>query len=261
MDIISLYANKIDIFLLILVRMTGIFVVAPVFGARNFPTYMKIGLAFASAIIVTSVINPVNLSYFDSMIAYGILVFRELVVGIIIGFVAYLIFTAIFMAGEIIDMQMGFGVVNTIDPMSNVQVPMTGNFYYIFTILIFLLADGHHVLLSALFKSYDILPIGSVVFNNSLIDVMISLVTDMFIIGFKIAAPIVLAILVTDIGLGILTKTIPQLNVFVVGIPIKIFIGLLIITVTIPAFVGIIGVLKDGMNNDIFMVVKEMVPK
>lgn len=262
MDIISQYANKIDIFILVLVRMSGIFVVAPIFGAKNLPNYMKIGFAAVTSLIVASTINTTaQVFYNNSLLAYSVTVFKEFVVGLLIGFIAYLIFTAIYMAGEIIDVQMGFSVVNTMDPMNNIQVPMTGNFYYILSLLIFLMIDGHYMLLSAVFKSYDILPLGKAVISQEVVNTIVSLIGDIFVIGFKIAAPIVLAVLITDIGLGLLTKTIPQLNIFVVGLPMKIFIGLLVMFITIPAFVSIIDVLNTGVYNETSQLIKEMIPK
>lgn len=261
MDILNQYLNRIDLLILIIVRMAGIFVIAPVFGGRNFPAYMKIGFALITSIIITSTMQPINLDYYNSITGFGVLVFKEAIVGILIGYIGYLIFTAIYMAGEFIDMQMGFGIVNVMDPVSNVQMPVMGNFYYTFTILIFLLINGHHYFLAALFKSYDILPIGTAVFSNELLSTMTSLISDVFMIGFKIAAPVILASLIADIGLGILTKTIPQLNVFVVGIPVKIFIGMMIVAITIPAFVGIVEVLSSGIKTNTITVLKEMVPK
>lgn len=261
MDILNQYLNRIDLLILVLVRMVGIFVIAPFFGGRNFPSYMKIGFALMTSLIITSTMKPINLDYYNSVTAYGVLVFKEAIVGILVGFIGYLIFTTIYMAGEFIDMQMGFGIVNVIDPISNTQMPVMGNFYYTFTILIFLLINGHHYLLAALFKSYDILPVGTAVFNSELLGTMTSLIRDIFEIGFKIAAPIVLASLIADIGLGILTKSIPQLNVFMVGMPAKVFIGMLIVAFTIPAFVGIVDVLSSGISSNTITVLKEMVPK
>lgn len=262
MDIINHYISRIDLFILVLVRMSGIFVVAPIFAAKNFPTYMKIGFAgITSLLIVSTIPNAAASFYNNSLLMYSVVVFKEFIVGLLIGFIAYMIFNAIYMAGEIIDMQMGFGVVNIMDPISNVQVPLTGNFYYILSLLIFLMADGHHLLISALFKSYETLPIGKAQFSTELLTTMIRLISDIFVIGFKIAAPIVLAMLITDIGLGILTKTMPQLNVFVVGMPLKIFIGLLIMMLTIPAFISIMDVLKQGVYSETFKVIGDMVPK
>lgn len=261
MGFLTEYLNRIDIFILIIVRMTGIFVIAPIFGARNLPTYFKIGFAFMTSLIVSSTIAPVQINLNNSLIMFSVMIFKELAVGFIIGFVAYIIFTAIYIAGQIIDMQIGFGVVNIMDPMSNIQVPITGNFYYILTLLIFLMIDGHHFLIAALFKSYEILPIGSAVVTNELLSTMIRLFTDMFIIGFKISAPILMTILITDVGLGILTKTMPQLNVFIVGMPLKIFIGLVIMVITIPAFVNVVDVLNKVMTNDTFEVIEGMIPK
>ncbi len=261
MDIINQYLNRIDLLILVFVRMSGLFVAAPIFGARNLPAYLKIGFAGITSLILATTLPTVSTYFNGSLLLYSTLVFKEFLIGLLIGFIAYVIFTAIYMAGEIIDMQMGFGVVNVMDPVSNVQVPITGNFYYILSLLIFLILDGHHILIAAIFRSYEVLPLGKGQINAELLDTMLRLMSDMFIIGFKIAAPIVLAVLITDIGLGILTKTMPQLNMFVVGIPIKIIMGLLIMAITVPAFIGIMEVLKQGVYQDTFKVIEDMIPK
>ena len=210
--------------------------------------------------ILINTISVSELSYYNNIYIYMALIFKEFIVGLIIGFIAYLVFNAIYIAGQIIDMQIGFGMVNVLDPISNIQVPITSNFYFIISMLVFLIVNGHHVLIKALFDSFKMLPIGSAVFKEQLLTDIFRIFGNIFAIGFKISAPIIAAILITDIALGVISKTVPQLNVFVVGMPLKIGLGLMVMILTIPMFISLVDVLINGMDSDILTVLKDLMP-
>lgn len=252
--------NGFDVFLLVFVRMTGLFVVAPIFGRRNIPAIFKIGFSFFIALILVNTTAVQAVKYDDSLISYVLLVIKEFMVGLSIGFIAYLAFTAIYVAGEIIDMQIGFGIVNVIDPVSNIQVPITSNLYFIMSMLLFLSMNGHHVLIKALFDSFSTLPLGTAVFDASLTDELMNVFTTVFTTGFKIAAPIVAAILVADVALGTISRMVPQINIFVIGMPLKIIVGLLIIIITIPVFISVMNVIFKTMDGSVLNFIKELKP-
>lgn len=251
--------NGFDIFLLVFVRVTGIFVIAPIFGRKNVPVYLKIGFSLLTAITLMNTIKVSNLDYNNNIYQYALLVFKEFIVGVTIGYVSYLAFTAIYIAGQIIDMQVGFGMVNVLDPVSNIQVPITSNFYFIISMLIFLSFNGHHAIIRALFDSYSIVPIGAASFNNSLMNDIMRAFGNALVIGFKISAPIIAAILITDVALGVISKSVPQLNFFVIGMPVKIALGLLVMILTMSMFVSIVDVLINGMNSEMYTFIKDMV--
>lgn len=240
--------------------MTGLFVVAPIFGRRNIPTYLKIGFSFFAALILVNTTAVKAVQYDDSILAYVLLVMKEFMVGLTIGFISYMVFTAIYVAGEIIDMQIGFGVVNVFDPISNIQVPITSNLYFILCMLLFLSINGHHVLIKALFDSFGTLPLGTAVFDASLTDGLLKVFTTVFATGFKIAAPVVAAILLTDITLGTISKMVPQMNIFVIGLPLKIFIGILIMLITLPIFMTVMNTLFRTMDGSVLDFIKDLKP-
>lgn len=252
--------NGFNIFLLVFVRMTGLFVVAPIFGRRNIPAYFKIGFSFFTALILVNTTAIQNMQYDESLLGYVLLVMKEFMVGLSIGFIASLAFTSIYIAGEIIDMQMGFGVVNVFDPVTNIQVPVTANLYTIISMILFLAINGHHYLIKALFDSFTILPPGTAEFDGGLADGLIDIFGTIFETGFKIAAPIVAAILITDIALGTISRMVPQLNIFVIGMPLKIIVGFLILIITLPMFVNVMESLFKSMNNDVLNYIKELKP-
>ena len=253
--------NGINVFLLVFVRMTGLFVVAPIFGRRNIPTYFKIGFSFFIALILVNTTAVANVQYDETILAYTLLVIKEFIVGLSIGFIAYISFTAIYVAGEIIDMQIGFGMVNVMDPMSNIQVPVTSNLYFIMSMLLLLALNGHHVLIKALFDSFTTLPLGTAVFDASLADGLMTVFGTVFMTGFKIAAPVVASILLTDVALGTVSRMVPQLNIFVIGMPLKIILGLIILLFTIPMYVHVMESIFQTMDSSVLDFIKELKPE
>ena len=217
-----------DIFLLVFIRVTGLFVVSPIFGRRNIPVYYKVGFSFLLAVILSFSIPVPDLREYSSLLSFILLVAKEFVIGLTLGFISYLITTSIYLAGQIIDMHIGFGMVNVFDPLTNIQIPVTANFYFIVASLMLLVIDGHHLLIYTLCDSFTLFPIGSkIVIEQSLVDFVVNIFTSILAISFKIAAPITCAILITDVALGIIAKAVPQVHVFIVGLPLKILAGLL----------------------------------
>lgn len=247
--IIDIILNKYQIFLLIFVRSTGIFVITPIFSRKNIPNTIKIGFAFFLSLIIFTTVDYDTLAFNE--LSMVLLIIKEFSVGLIIGFISYVFFTSMYVAGQIIDMQIGFGMVNVLDPQHNVQLPVTGNFYYIVAILIFLISNGHHLLIRGLVDSYKLIPIGHFAFSNDLVNQMISIFSQVFIIGFKIASPILATIFLANALLGILARTMPQMNVFVVGMPLKVTIGLLVLFFTMPVFTVILQYLFENMFREI----------
>lgn len=240
-----------ETFILVLVRMTGLFVVSPVFGRRNLPAPFKIGFAFFLAIIMTSTLNTPVVQIEENLFAYAILVLKEFMVGLVIGYISYLVLSAVYLAGQQIDMQIGFSMVNVLDPMSNIQVPITSNFYFIICILITLAINGHHMIIKALFDSFIIVPPGSATFDSQvLIQDMVRMLGNIFIISFKISAPVTAAILIADIAMGVVMRTVPQVNIFAVGMPLKILLGLVVIFATMIVFRTLANSLISGVKTE-----------
>lgn len=256
-NIVNLISAKLELFFLLMVRNSGIFLIAPVFGRKNVPVIFKIGLAFFMSIILLETVDA-NIQPYGNAFGYAALLFRETYVGFLIGFVSYVIFASIYIAGQIIDMETGFGVVNVLDPQNNIQVPITGNFLYIISLIIFITIDGHHMLLSALFRSYELVPPGGVFAYASSINDLIGIAGETFVIGFKISAPVITAVFLTDIALGILSRTMPQMNIFIIGIPIKILVGMITLMIMIPVFATILDSIFTNMGDNIFRVLTHL---
>ncbi|MDD4297686.1 MAG: flagellar biosynthetic protein FliR [Ruminiclostridium sp.] len=240
-----------DVFLLIFLRITGLFVVSPIFGRQNLPVYYKIGFSFILAIILSYTVSVPSLGSYASVLAYILLLIKEFIIGLVLGYISYLILTSIYLAGQMIDLHIGFGMVSVFDPEAKVQIPVTANFYFILTMLLFLAIDGHHLLIYTLTESFTTLPIGSkLVMDQPLMNFVLDLFGSVFAISFKIAAPVTAAVLITDIALGVIAKAVPQVNVFIVGMPLKILLGLGVVLLTLMAFRNIVHVLMGGMQQE-----------
>jgi len=247
-------------FLLIFVRMTGFFVIAPLFGRRNVPYYIKIGFSLSMALIIYYSAGDFNIEYGDMLYNYVLKVMFEFLTGLTLGFVSYAMFTSIYVAGQLIDMQIGFGAVNVIDPLSSIQISLTSNFYFILSMVAFFSFKGHHMLIKALFDSYKYIPAGggSLGYGDNIASNGIEIIGNIFIMGFKIAAPITAAILIADIVLGVISRTVPQFNVFVVGMPLKIALGLIVAVITIPMLMELIKTLFYDMDKEMLNLMKGM---
>src|SRR5699024_5168254 len=152
---------------------------------------------------------------------------KEILVGLFIGLIAYIILSAVQVAGGFIDFQMGFAIANVVDPQTGAQSPLIGQYFYITALLFLLSADGHHLLIDGIFFSYEFIPLDTYISfeNESIVNFIIDTFNYMFLIAFQMSIPIVGCLFLVDVALGIIARTVPQLNVFVVGLPLKIFVS------------------------------------
>lgn len=258
MDLFAAIQTSLGFFLLIFVRISGIFIMAPVFGSKNIPVMIKAGLSLVISLILFPMFFQTNIILPEQAIPYVIMLLSELIVGWIIGFASSLVFSAVHMAGQLLDTQVGFGIVNILDPQSGQQVPLIGNFKYILALLVFLVTNSHHLLLTALFNSFKIIPVSGVVFNKAITELIINMVWGIFTIAIKISLPVLVAIILTDVALGILARTMPQMNIFVVGVPGKIIVGIFVLSLALPFYILFLEVAFNGMYNDIYRVLSTL---
>lgn len=237
--------STIPVFLLLIARILAFFLVTPLFSYRTIPTTFKIGLTVFLAIIIFPTIGEVDVT-FDYL--YILLVMKEVVVGLSIGLIAYIIVSAIQIAGGFIDFQMGFAVANVIDPQTGAQSPIMGQYLYIFSLLFLLAVNGHHLIIDGIYNSYQMVPIDAFLSMNDIFSTfIIQTFNKMFIIAFQMAIPVVGCLFLVDVALGIIARSVPQLNVFVVGLPLKILVSFLVITLFLPLYFSLARSLFDLM--------------
>jgi flagellar biosynthetic protein FliR len=257
MDVISLIYGKIHQFILIFLRVGSIIVLAPIFGSRNIPVQLKVGFALILSVMLVPVVPVGDISGI-TLSGLVTLVAKELVVGMFFGLVTMLVFVGIQMAGRIIGMQIGFGIVNVIDPQSQTQVSIIGQFKYMIAILLLLSFHGHHFILQGMVESFRLFPADSVVFPRIGSSRFLYVTSEIFSIAIKIGAPVFVTMFMVSVGLGLIARTVPQMNVFIVGFPLKIGVGLLAIIYSLPVFAAVFHALWDEMTRNLLILVKAM---
>jgi flagellar biosynthesis protein FliR len=238
MSLPFLSAEHLEAFILVLLRVSAIVVTIPVISDASVPTRFKAALC----ILITLVIFPVVLPKIPQTANYHVLILMyrmagEVMIGLIIGYAARLILAGIQMAGDMVGFQMGLSIANVIDPMTSEQVSIITELQYLVALLIFLAVDAHHIFFSAIIQSYSILNPLVFHFSGPLIQTLFSYSQEMFVIAVKMAAPLIAVMLFTNVGLGIVARTVPQINIFIVGMPLQIAIGLVFLGLTAPMFV------------------------
>ena len=257
MNLFSLSLPQVQAAILVFIRIGAILIAAPLFGSRNVPLQLKAGLSLVLAMVIFPVtgFQEVYLTGIPSLVTAMV---GEVLIGIIIGFTARLIFSAVQLAGQLIGFQMGFGIVNVIDPQTSTQFSIVAQFQNIMTLLIFLALDAHYWFILAISSSFELIPPLGFCFTSSLMEAIVSLSCDMFLVAAKVAAPVIAALLFASVALGLIARTVPQMNVFIVGFPIKLAIGLLGVGFSLPLLSVMLRNLFQSMGEDIIVLMKLM---
>ena len=253
-NLVEMFLSQYQIIILVLVRVTGLFLISPIFSGINIPNTYKVGFSLMIALVISNVVDGPAAPMGDMYLIIECI--KELLVGFVIGFISYLFFSIFSIVGQVVDVQIGLSMVSVLDPQSNVQMPVTGNFYQIMAILIFLITNGHHFLIEALVESYNYIPIGNLSLSIGMVNQFVVIIGKLFIIGFKIGSPILVTVILADVLLGILAKTMPQMNVFIVGMPLKILVGIFLIITTLPIFFMTLQHIFNSMSEEIFNFLK-----
>ena len=254
MEYLGFLFSRLDTFLLVMSRVTGMLQIAPVFASQRVPVMVRVGLGAMIALMIT--INQTwGVANSDSLIFLVVGMAGEFILGFTIGFIVNLVMVAAQTAGQLVDMQMGFGIVNVMDPQSGQQMPLVGNFQYLIALMVLLGMNGHHMIITAIVKSYDFVPALGMKINGSTTELIINLFSGMFVSALKIALPLVAVLFVTDVALGIVARTVPQMNVFIVGLPLKIVVGIFMLIAVLGLYIWLIGkLLTDAFSNiDLFL--------
>lgn len=224
--------------ILIFVRMLTFFIVVPIFFPKGLPNTAKVALSLVMAYLLIPGINYTNLNITNN---YTLIadVACEIATGLTLGYITNLCFFSIRMAGQIIDQQIGFSMVNMFDPNSNSNVTLIEQLMYWSSVVLFFSIDGHHMLIKALIESFNSISLGKFILSGDSFNLIFTAFVQFFAIGLKIAIPVALIILITDITLGLVSRTVPQLNVMILGLPIKILIGLFSFIILLPVFMNV----------------------
>ena len=238
----------LEAFLLVLVRVACFISIAPVFGHNSLNTRMKISIAFFVSLILYQVVD-VSLPVYSDVLGYSTLVLEETLVGLLLGFVAGLSMKALAIAGEFIDREIGFSMATTFDPNQG-MVTITGELYDKIVCLVIVISNLHYYILSAAAQSFELVPVGNVVLNPGLLYTsLIQFIVQMFIIGFRIAMTVFLVATMLNVILGVRAKSSPQMNMFAIGMQLKVFVGLFLLAVCIMFVPNIANYIMERMRD------------
>ena len=222
------------------VRISAMVLAAPILGARNVNIRARLGLGLLLALLVAPQLDPPP--EIDPLSVNGLVVaIHQVVIGLAMGFVMQMVFSALTQAGESVALSMGLGFASAMDPVGGVQVPMVSQYFMILATLIFLALNGHLVLIELLLRSFETLPIGAGGLSADGLWRVVSFGSTMFAAALLVALPAVASLLLVNLAMGVVTRAAPQLNIFAIGFPITLLAGFIIVLLTLPSLSARIG--------------------
>jgi flagellar biosynthetic protein FliR len=235
LDIFGMTQVQLETLLLVFVRTSAMLFVFPVFSAPQIPAMVRIGLAgIISFVLYRALPLTAPLPDLGTLAAA---VASQVVLGLIVGFVAYLVFMGIQFAGEILDIQIGFAVANIISPQTQQQVTVLGELELTLATLVFLIGNAHLMMLQGIGGSFNLVPLPYITLDPAIVGNVVMFLEQAFLIVFQIAAPAAVALFIVNVALGLMARVAPQMNVFVVGFPLQIGVGLFMLAVSVPLLV------------------------
>ncbi len=228
------------LFLLVLIRFSGLMVSAPVLGSGNVPIIAKVGFAFFGALLVTPTLPMLEVGLPEENLAFSLLAIGEFLIGLMIGFVVGMVFAAVQVGGQVMDMQTGFGMMNVFNPALETQSSIFGFFLFILAVLYMLVTNLHHLMIWGFVHTFEAIPLGGFVAHPGLLWEVARWGQAMFIDGLIISAPVVAAMMMAYVTMGLIGRVIPQIQLFVVGFPITIGTGLLITAISISIYLQVL---------------------
>jgi len=252
------FTMNIQTFLLIFSRVVSVLWLLPIFSSKAVSVPFKAGVSLLIAYLLFDSIG-VDRSFSSDPYFLFLFVIKEVFIGLSIGFYVRVLFTAVNVAGEIISIQSGFSFARFMDPLSMTQVTVIEQLKNLLAMMLFLAMDAHHILVGAIVASFRDVPIGSVTIQQSFFQYLITVSGRIFVTGFKIGAPIIVTLMFVEIALGILSRMIPQINIFIEGVPLKILVTVIMFSFSLGGRLIVKKKMFKGMDGEILRLFRLMV--
>jgi len=255
MDIVNLTVNQFLLFVLVLFRVAGIMIFAPFFGSRAIPRMVKVYLAMLLAAMLFAALRPSRIIQPD----FGpllIMAAGESAVGIVMGFAGTIVFGGFQLAGQMIGRQMGLAMANILDPITGLQVSLLAQLNFFFAMVIFLCINGHYWFIEGVAQTFELAPVGAVQLGYGFVPHLIDMGAEIFVIAAKMAAPVLAALLLAYLAVGLLSRTIPQMQVLMVGFPLFMAIGYLLTGFLLPYMAVLMRGVFVTMRGDLSVVMR-----
>lgn len=226
--------NQLAVFLLVFTRLAAFIAVCPVFAVRGVPPSVRAGLAFVLALALLPAAHEQAAAPLDSLLEFALALSKEAAVGLGMGFFTSLVFQGFLLAGQYIGFQIGFAMAEMVNPGAEGERAIVSRLMWLFALVFFVSIDGHHLLIAGLAQSFELVPLGAAAAQMETTLFMAKTFGGLYLIALTVAAPVMAVLLATDAILGLMVRMVPQINVFMLGFPVKIFAGLFALMVTIP---------------------------
>jgi flagellar biosynthetic protein FliR len=214
-------AGRFIVFTLVLARVSGMIIIAPIFGTLSLPRQVRAFLAVAIALLVTPVYLNSSLPPVTELATYGRLMANEVAIGLLLGLGVTIMFSGIQVAGQIVSQMSGLSLSDVFDPGFDENVSMFTNLFHMLTMAVFVAIGGHRIMIEAVLKTFNWAPPGHAVLGETYVDVLTNLMTQSFALGIHAAAPLMIALFLSTIVPGLIGRTLPQINIIVVGFGIN----------------------------------------
>ncbi len=249
MDFWELLLSDLDIKLLIFARILGIFSFNPILARSNIPARVRVGLSMLIAYVISGVIPPSSPELGDTLGQYVMCFVGELSIGLVLGFVCDLFIYMIYLAGDVMDAQAGLGMAKVFDPSTQIQMSMYGSYMGFFMYLYFFAANAHLTLIRIFVDSFNVIPLGGGHLNDELGWTMVMIFARIFVLMMQLAMPVIAAELIVEFCMGILMKTVPQVQIIVVNIQLKVIVGFAVLFAITPPMTEFIADYMEKMLN------------
>ncbi|MFZ7125692.1 MAG: flagellar biosynthetic protein FliR [Desulfobacterales bacterium] len=258
MAILHLPLHQVEVFFLVFLRVSGVIFTVPIIGSPTVPATVKSGLSLALTFALFPVLRDAGFPALPGTLVWIIGACAELLLGVAIGLLVRLLFAGVQMAGELAGFQMGLAIANIMDPATSYQVPVLAQIYNLMAMLLFVSFNAHHWFIRGIMESYAFIPPLQVRFTGFALQHLIEIAGGIFVVAVKAGAPVIVVLLISSVAFGLLARTVPQMNVFIVAMPMKIAIGLIFVGLSLPFLAVFLQELFGGWPRDLVILFKAM---
>lgn len=256
---ISLFSpHELILFLLVMVRISATVLSLPFLGARNVPALLKILFIFLLSFGLYPTLHTQGIVLPSTLGQLGLLILGELAIGLLLGFVVQILFTSIRFGGELISQQIGLSLANLFDPQNSQPVSIISQFHYTLAALFFFTLHAHHWFIYAMAESLHRIPLLGLTPSQTLVTALLHLVNNLFVMAIKIGAPVLSVLLLSTLALGIIARLVPQMNVFILSLPVSLSVGLLVLGFSLPYLVQRFQTMFSQLGREMFLIIRLM---
>ena len=245
-------------FMLVFFRVVSMLWMIPLLSTRYVSVTFKAGVSLLIAFLLYGTVD-VAANVLGDPFAFLLIIAKEAFIGITIGFVVKVVFSSITVAGDVMSLQTGFAFARLMDPFTMTQVSVLEQVKYLLAVMIFFAIDAHYIVFKAISTSFRELPVGSAALKEPLFHYVVSATAKIFSVGLKIGAPVIVTLFLAELAFGILSRMIPQVNIFIEGVPVKILIGISMLTLSLGFIAPCMASLFKGMDGDVLRILRLMV--